>query len=299
MMNDRLTIVGLGGLLWDLFPHGPRFGGAPANFACHAAALGANAYLASSVGRDELGHKGLAALLAHGVHADCVAICDDAPSGTVDVTLDVAGKAQFRFAPDVAWDYLQWSEALERLAGRCAAVCFGTLGQRGEVSRQTIRRFVRTTLPAALCIFDINLRAPYYDEMMILESLALASVLKLNDDELPIVASMFGVSGTEAQVMAQLASWFELDVIALIRGPNGALLWRRGEISEAPGLSVVVRDTVGAGDAFTAVLAIGLLRNDSLAAINRHACQVAAHVCSCAGATPPLPEEIIKQFAVR
>jgi len=295
-MNDRFTIVGLGELLWDLFPDGPRFGGAPANFACHAAALGAEAYLVSSVGRDELGRTGRESLLAHGVTADCVTICDTAPTGTVGVTLDAAGKAQFRFAPDMAWDHLQWSNALEQLSRRCATVCFGTLAQRAEISRQTIRRFVETTTPAALRIFDINLRPPFYDDNSILESLALANILKLNDEELPIVAGLCGVSGTDAQVLGQLAEKFELEVVALTRGPHGALLWRRGELSDAPGNSVVVRDTVGAGDAFTAALAIGLLRNDPLDAINARACQVAAYVCSCPGATPPLPDEIRGQF---
>ena len=298
MQNDRFTIVGLGELLWDLFPDGPRFGGAPANFACHAAALGADAYLISSVGHDELGRQGQDALLAHAVHADCVTVCDAAPTGTAAVTLDNAGRAEFRFATDVAWDHLEWSNALAGLAGRCAAVCFGTLAQRSEVSRRTIRRFVRATPHAALRIFDINLRAPYYDDNAIRESLALANILKLNDEELPIMASLCGVSGTETEVLAQLAQQFELDLVALTRGPHGALLWRQGEISDAGGLPVVVRDTVGAGDAFTAALAIGLLRNDSLDVINQRACQVAAYVCSCAGATPPLPDEITRQFVV-
>ena len=291
-MNDRFTIVGLGELLWDLFPDGPRFGGAPANFACHAAALGADAYLVSSVGRDELGRKGQEALLAHDVHADCLAVCDIAPTGTVDVTLDNAGKAQFRFASDVAWDHLQWSEPVERLAGRCAAVCFGTLAQRGAVSRSTIRRFVSATSPTALRIFDINLRPPYYDDNTIRESLDLANVLKLNDEELPIVASLCGLSGTDTELLALLAKQFELDVVALTRGPHGALLWRRGVLSDAGGLPVVVRDTVGAGDAFTAAMAIGLIRNEPLDVINQRACQVAAYVCSCSGATPELPDEI-------
>ena len=297
-MNNSMTIVGLGELLCDVFPDGPRFGGAPANFACHAAALGADAYLASSVGRDELGRQGQEALLAHGVHADCLAVCDTAPTGTVNVTLDEAGKAQFRFAPDVAWDHLHWSEALERLAARCTAVCFGTLAQRSEVSRQTIRRFIRSTPPAALRIFDINLRAPYYNDNTICESLALANVLKLNDEELPIVASLCELSGKDDELLARLAARFELDVVALTRGPHGALLWRRGELSDAPGVPVVVRDTVGAGDAFTAAMAIGLIRNDPLDVINLRACQVAAHVCSCSGATPELTDEIRRQFVV-
>ncbi|HEY2251612.1 MAG TPA: carbohydrate kinase [Planctomycetaceae bacterium] len=296
MTNGRFTIVGLGELLWDLFPDGPRFGGAPANFACHAAALGADAFLVSSVGRDELGRKGLAELTAHGVQSDCVTVCDAAPTGTVDVTLDAAGKARFTFAADVAWDHLQWSDALEHLAGRCAAVCFGTLAQRSDVSRQTIRRFVQATPPPALRIFDINLRPPFYDESTIRESLALANVLKLNDEELPMVASLCGVAGTDAEIMARLAMKFDLAAVALTRGGHGALIWRQGELSDAPGQAVVVRDTVGAGDAFTADLSIGLLRHDDLDDINRRACEVAAYVCSCAGATPPLPDEIRRQF---
>jgi|SRR5579863_1125710 len=296
-MNNRFTIVGLGELLWDLFPDGPRFGGAPANFACHAAALGADAYLISSVGADELGRQGQEALLAHGVHTDGVAVYDAAPTGTVNVTLDAAGKARFSFAADVAWDHLDWSDALGHLAGHCAAVCFGTLAQRNQASRQTIRRFVETTLPAALRIFDINLRPPFYDEDTIRESLALANVLKLNDEELPIVASLCEVSGTDAQILARLAEKFDLQAVALTRGPHGAFIWRRGEFSDAPGIPVVVQDTVGAGDAFTAALAIGLLRNDNLDVINLRACRVAAYVCSCSGATPPLPDMIRRQFA--
>ena len=67
-------------------------------------------------------------------------------------------------------------------------------------------------------------------------------------------------------------------------------------VVEVPGLSVVVKDTVGAGDAFTAALVLGRLRNDPLDRINRRACEVAAYVCSQAGATPPLPEELKRQF---
>jgi fructokinase len=148
-----------------------------------------------------------------------------------------------------------------------------------------------------LRIFDINLRPPFYDESTIRESLGLANVLKLNDEELPIVATLCGVAGTDAEILARLAEKFDLAAVALTRGPHGALIWRQGALSDAPGQPVVVRDTVGAGDAFTAALAIGLLRHDDLDDINRRACQVAAYVCSCAGATPPLPDEIRRQFA--
>src|SRR5579864_8078374 len=109
-MNRRYAIVGIGELLWDLFPDGPRFGGAPVNFACHAAALGADARVVTSVGNDALGRQALDELHSHGADSDAVAICETAPTGTVHVAVDAAGKATFTFAPDVAWDHLQWSE---------------------------------------------------------------------------------------------------------------------------------------------------------------------------------------------
>jgi fructokinase len=296
-MNHGFTIVGVGELLWDLFPDGPRFGGAPVNFSCHAAALGANVHVVTSVGDDPLGRQALEALRSHGVDSDAVAICDQAPTGTVKVAVDAAGKATFTFAPDVAWDHLCWCAALEGLAARCDAVCFGTLGQRAAESRQSIQRFVRATPLPTLRIYDINLRPPFYSDEVIRESLALANVLKLNDDELPILASMCGVSGTEAGVLHQFAQKFDLQVVALTRGARGAMLLRGGDVSECPGVSVAVKDTVGAGDAFTAALALGLLRNDPLDLINRRACEVAAYVCSCPGATPPLPEHIRVKFS--
>jgi fructokinase len=292
MMKNDFAIVGLGELLWDLFPDGPRFGGAPVNFACHAAALGAHVHVVTSVGSDTLGREALRALASHGVKTDAVAICDEAPTGTVQVTVDAAGKATFTFAPDVAWDHLQWSEGLARLAATCDAVCFGSLAQRSAESRQTVQRFVGATRAVASRVFDINLRPPFYGEEVIHESLKLANVLKLNDDELPILAATCGASGSDTEVLVQLAHRFDLQVVALTRGPKGAILLCGGEISEAPGVPVAVKDTVGAGDAFTAALVLGLLRNDPLDEINRRACAIAAYVCSQAGATPPLPDEL-------
>jgi len=290
-MNDKQPlIVGLGEILWDVFPDGPRFGGAPANFACHVAALGGTAEMVSAVGRDELGEKALAELGnrhvgTRGVHRD-----EQRPTGTVTVSLDADGHASYEFAADTAWDALPWSEDLAQLAERTSAVGFGTLGQRSERSRETIRRFVAATPSTALRIFDVNLRPPFVSDAVILESLALANVLKLNDEELPVLAALCGLSGSDVEVMRELAEKFALGAVALTRGPNGAVLLRDGRVSEQPGIETQVVDTVGAGDAYTAVLALGLLEGRNLDAINRGACQVAAFVCSQSGATPQLPD---------
>ena len=170
------------------------------------------------------------------------------------------------------------SQTLARLAARCDAVCFGTLGQRSSESGQTIRRFVAATPASALRIFDINLRPPHYSEDVIRESLALANVVKLNDDELPVLAAICGASGDESQALTHLARQFDLRLVALTRGPQGATLICGNEISRNPGIKVDVID------------------NDPLDLINRRAGEVAAFVCSCAGATPPLPDYLAQPF---
>ncbi|NQU26644.1 MAG: carbohydrate kinase [Candidatus Nealsonbacteria bacterium] len=300
-MNEQVpAIVGLGEILWDVFPDGPRFGGAPANFACHVAALGRTAEIAAAVGQDELGKRALAELHTRGVGTRCVDRHADRPTGTVTVSLDDEGQASYEFAAQTAWDAMAWSEELAQLAPRTSAVCFGTLGQRSERSRETIQRFVaatsaalRPSLPAALRIFDVNLRPPFVTDPVILQSLDLANVLKLNDEELPVVAALCKLTGTDVEVMQQLADRFTLRAVALTRGPRGAVLIRDDQVSEHPGVETQVVDTVGAGDAFTAVLALGLLDGSDLAAINTGACQVAAFVCSQGGATPQLPGGLV------
>ena len=181
---------------------------------------------------------------------------------------------------------MEWSNELEQLAHRTDAVCFGTLGQRSEVSLATIRRFVAATRPTALRILDVNLRPPFVSDAVILDSLRLANILKLNDEELSVLARLIGLTGSPAEMLRRLADEFAFQVVALTRGVNGALLIRGDEISEHPGVAAHVVDTVGAGDAFTAALALGLLDGRDLETINRTACEVAAFVCSQSGATP-------------
>jgi fructokinase len=206
------------------------------------------------------------------------------------VQLDDQGKASYEFLEDTAWDNLEWVDSLANLAPQADAVCFGTLGQRSARSRETIQRFVATLPSEALKIFDINIRAPFYTRETILQSLELANVLKLNDDELPILAELVDPCPAQVDVLRQLAERFALRCVALTRGDQGALLLRGEEVSDMPGVSTKVVDTVGAGDAFTAALAVGLLNSDPLDQLNQRAAQLAAYVCSQAGATPFIPE---------
>ena len=293
---NRHAVVGIGEVLWDLFPAGPRFGGAPANFACHAASLGAEALVVGGIGDDVLGREAVAALRDRGVSPRFVAKTPDRPTGSVAVSVGPSGTPCFAIARDVAWDDLPWSDGLEALAVRTDAVCFGTLGQRSPQSREAIRRFVATAPPACLRIFDVNLRPPDFDHAVIRDSLALATILKLSDEELPVVAEAAGLSGTEAGVISAFASRFELRAVAVTRGSRGATLLHDGTFHDCPAGEVTVEDTVGAGDAFTAALAMGLLRRHDIDPLLRRAVDVATFVCTRAGATPPLPAELQEPF---
>jgi fructokinase len=291
-MAECRRIIGLGEVLWDVFPDGPRFGGAPANFACSAAGVGGNAVqvsMVSAVGNDDLGRKGLEELRKRRVDISHVSQLDR-PTGQVLVQLDAQGQASYRFLEDTAWDNVAWTADLQHLASKADAVCFGTLGQRSVVSRETVRKFVTATPHDCLRILDINLRPPYWDDAVILESLPLANILKLNNDELPVVASLLSLQGSEEELIKLLLRKYSLQLIALTRGSHGSLLLdNNGARSELPGQKIKVVDTVGAGDAFTAALTVGLLRGQPLAEVHAWADRVAAFVCTQPGATPEFP----------
>lgn len=207
------------------------------------------------------------------------------------MTLEVHADGQPRFTihEKVAWDRLVADEVSLAFAVQADAVCFGSLAQRCDTSRAAIRQVVSKTPAAAVRVFDINLRQHFYSQELIESSLALANALKLNETELPVLATMFKLGGDVRAQLASLAKRFALRAIALTRGANGSLLLADGTWSEHAGLRAKVVDAVGAGDAFTAAWTLGLLARQPLDEINHRANELAAFVCTCAGATPDLP----------
>jgi fructokinase len=292
----KFKIVGIGEVLWDLLPSGMKLGGAPANFACHAHALGADACVVTRVGHDEPGRDIIKRLEAQGIQCGTVQVDELAATGTVTVTL-TQGIPQYVIHEQVAWDRLAVTPAAAGAIGAADAVCFGSLAQRGELSRSSIQQLVAAAPVGTLRVFDINLRQNYFSRAVIESSLRLANVLKLNDGELPVLAEMFGLAGSTRDLIQALAAHFELDVVALTRGPAGSLLYQNSQWSDCPSLPIKVVDTVGAGDAFTAALVMGLLRKMRLDDINAFADEVARFVCTCAGATPPLPPQFSQRLA--
>ena len=292
-------IIGIGEVLWDLLPDGPKLGGAPGNFAFHARALGAHACVVTRVGDDKLGRDILQLFEERGIADGTVQVDDATPTGTVTVALSEKGIPNYIIHENVAWDRLAVTQPALNAIREADAVCFGSLAQRGEISRTAIQRLVSAAPANSLRVFDINLRQNYFSREVIEQSLRLANVLKLNDGELPILGGMFNLTGSPQQQVEKLAEKFALQVVALTRGPAGSLLFSAGQWSDNPSLPIKIVDTIGAGDSFTAGLVLGLLQKMDLDEINTLADEIARHVCSCVGATPPLPEKFSKLFAAR
>jgi len=194
-----------------------------------------------------------------------------------------------------AWDYIQWNEDMKICAGSLDAVCFGSLAQRNPVSAATIQFFLSVLKPECLKVFDINLRQRYFTREILTESLQLADILKLNDEELPVLAGYLGFR--EVKVKSQLRlllRMFNLKYIVYTMGSEGSILIAPDDFSFMKAPDVNVCDTVGAGDAFTAILVAGLLKKIPIPEIHERATEVAAFVCTQKGATPEMPDLIIK-----
>lgn len=298
-MEPRL-ILGIGELLWDLLPEGPRLGGAPANFTVMAGRLGSHAAILSRIGRDDLGRKAVETL--DPLPADTGFLQVDPVHETGRAVLAFRdGQPEYTFPEPSAWDFLELSDAWVRLAERADALCFGSLAQRSLESRQTIQTLAAQAKAHCVRVFDVNLRAPFYSSEVVQESLELATVVKMNDGEVPLVLGLLGLQGFDAENPAALRlgaaklldEFPTLKMVAVTRGGAGSLLVRRDAWHEHPGIAVKVADTVGAGDAFTAAMTHSLLNNADLATLNEAGNRWGSWVASQPGAMPDFDQRIL------
>lgn len=281
------VIAGVGEILFDVLDDSEELGGAPINFAYHVNMLGAKGYAVSTIGNDERGRKALAELQLRKLSTECITMVEGYQTGFVQARLDATGVATYEFPDDIAWDHLTLNAGALALAGKLDGVCFGSLVQRSESSRQELMRFLELTPAGALKVFDLNLRQNFYSREVILHSLEQADILKLNDDELPVLAEMLAITGDDRDTLTAIVAAHNLKLAALTRGGKGSLLVSPEGCSDHPGIKAgKIADTIGAGDAFTAATVISMLKGHDLDTINAHANRVAAWVCSQKGAMP-------------
>ena len=286
-------VTGLGEVLWDMLPGGRKLGGAPSNFAFHAGQFGLDALAVSAVGTDDLGAATLSELRSKGL--DYIIPRVDFPTGTVGVTLDEDGVPSYSITEGVAWDNIPFTPEIAASAAACRCVCFGSLAQRSEVSRATIRSYLAAMPADSMKILDINLRGHYYSREVIDSSLQACNILKINDEELAVFGRLFSLPVTEVRdrCMTILQRW-GLMCVVLTCGVGGSYVFSADEMSFFQTPSVTVADTVGAGDSFTGAFAASLLHGLSLADAHRRAVDVSAYVCTQSGAMPPLPERLTR-----
>lgn len=291
-IEPRPAVVGLGEALWDCFGPSRRPGGAPANVAFHAGQFGFRGVLCSRVGQDADGEDLLRILAERGVDTCCVQQDPQHPTGRVTVEATASDDPRYVIHPDAAWDYMEDSDAWREQLRSASAVCFGTLAQRSPVSRRTIARCL-DGVSDGLLVYDVNLRPPWFDLRWVEASLQRSQVVKLNEREILTVGAWLDKGlDSPARVAEALLNGYDLHVVCVTRGAHGCLIRSRSEVVDTPGSPVDVVDPVGAGDAFTAALIVGLLRGWPLASIASLADQTGAMVAGRAGAMPVLREEL-------
>lgn len=288
----KYVIAGLGEILWDVFGKEEKLGGAPANFAFHAASLGAEALTISTIGDDARGHKALAQLKEAGLSIDGISIDHTQQTGYVEATINAEGIADYHFPDNVAWDHLQLTKTAKEFIKDIDAVAFGTLAQRSNQSRELIHSFLQNVPETCLKVYDLNLRQHFYNKEIIKASLSVSDVIKLNDEELPVLANLFSLTGSEQQQLESLITSYQLKLAILTCGAEGSLLVTANHADKHPGVTTDIVDTVGAGDSFTAAIIIGFIQGKQLSEINDHANRVATFVCSQQGAMVALPDNL-------
>ena len=287
------TLFCFGEVLWDLLPTGKIAGGAPMNVAFQANQLGLSAKMVSRVGADDWGAELLDFLNDKGVSTQFVQTDSQHPTGLVNVTLDSKGSPAYEIVQPSAWDFIASDPALHDAVAAADALVFGSLACRSDRTQSTLLELLDV---AALRVFDVNLRRPFFSQNLLDTLLSKADIVKLNDEELAIIAAWHGAVGGETEQMQFLKKKYALDMLVLTKGPQGAACLDDAGYHTHPGFSVKVHDTIGSGDAFLAAFLSKMLAGDDSPECLAFACAVGALVATKQGGTPDIGAAEIQDF---
>lgn len=288
-IKKQPIVVGIGELLWDVFPDGKKAGGAPINFVYHATQLGAKGYAVSAVGNDDLGREILSRLKQSGINGIIEHV--DYPTGKVLITLQ-NGIPEYEIVQNAAWDHLPCSAKAVQILQQADAVCFGTLALRNSDSREHILQMLSCVPDTAVKLYDINLRQHYYSSELIETLLKRANVFKINIDEMAVIRPLFNLNGTDEEVCRALMRRYNLKYVIFTAGEKFSTVYAPDETSYFETPAVKVADTVGAGDSFSAAFVYSLLTGKSLQQAHQTAIKVSAFVCTREGAWPKYEADI-------
>lgn len=287
------TLICFGEILWDILPSGKIAGGAPMNVAFHANQLGLASKMISRVGDDPLGSELLDFLNQKGVSTQFVQLDTQFPTGAVNVTLDQHGSASYVFVQPAAWDFIAVTDTLHDAVMEADALVYGSLACRDAYTKKSLLDLLKV---ATLRIFDVNLRRPFYSKELLQELLDNADIVKMNDDELAIIAEWEGASGDEMTLLQFLREKYQLDLIVLTKGANGAACLDETGYYTHPGFQVQVQDTIGSGDAFLAAFLSRFLKGEKSPECLEFAGVLGALVATKQGGTPSIAEADIQNF---
>ncbi|HPI12331.1 MAG TPA: carbohydrate kinase [Catalimonadaceae bacterium] len=287
------NLVCFGEILWDVLPTGKIAGGAPMNVAYHANNMGLTTTMISRAGDDESGRELIGFLNGKGLDTGYIQTDPVQQTGIVQVTLNEKGSATYEIVQPVAWDYINITEEAVSLVSQADAFVFGSLACRNTESKNTLLKLIES---AKLKVFDVNLRTPFYDVELVEELLLKADVLKLNDEELEIIAAWIGIEGDELEQAEFVRTKYRIDTLILTKGRKGAVCLTEEGYHSHPGFSIKVKDTIGAGDAFLAAFMVKTLNGFSVSDSLEFACGMGALAATKAGGMPEITQNEIQNF---
>lgn len=276
-------VLCFGEILWDTFPEGKKPGGAPMNVAMHLRQQGIDAMMASRIGADEPGKELQTFLIKNNLFSELIQTDDILPTCVVTVKLDDQQRATYTIPYPVSWDHILPETPLMETAKQADLIVFGSLVCRDHISRNTLIDILSSD---AMKVFDVNLRAPHYDIKHLKALGGMANIIKMNDEELDMLAGTELAHLSQKEKILFLADYFGCETICITRGNAGAIALLNGDFYEHPGYKVNVIDTVGSGDAFLASFIAGMLKQEAPELLLQKACALGAFVAEHRGATP-------------
>lgn len=281
-------VLVIGEILFDVFPDYRRLGGAPFNFAYHLKNFGFNVRFISRIGMDDAAKEILHRLELAGFNLDDMQIDDAHPTGSVKVKLDKSGAPQFDIISEVAYDYIEFKpEYHANLINEARIIYFGSLVQRSEAGCENLQAFISRNASKKIKFYDINLRPGCYNNDLIEKSLSKTDILKLNTGELEKLRQMRSLKMENKKFVHYLMETYSIHTVSLTKGESGSELFTNdGSFSSGAADAIKVVDSVGAGDAYAAMLAAGMLKNWPPQEILERASLFASRICEIKGASP-------------